>query len=124
MIFSLNRGDTVALLEGGAPASVVDEHVYPPGRLDRSRHDVCHLVGIANVGGNEDRLPALELDRALRFAAGADHHIRALLQEASGDHPPETLGAPRDDHGTSAHVKRIVRLDHAVTLSVSLSEAS
>ena len=73
-----------------------------PKRCERALDQAPHLAGIADVGLDEQRLPAVRLDRLDRRGARlgidvGDHHRRPLGGERVGAGAADALGAAGDD---------------------------
>ena len=66
--------------------------------LDRGCYHSGDLLGVTYIGGHERCAPVRDSRKLVRFVAAADHHIRAVFEEASRDPAANTARAARDDY--------------------------
>ena len=108
---------------GGADAGVVDEHVDAAERLHRGVDERLAVLGLGDVGGDGDRLPARLLDELLRLLQlldppGAERHVRARLGERLGERHAEPRRGPRHDRDLAVQLEP-VEYAHARTICCS-----
>lgn len=87
---------------GMGDAGVVDQDVEPTELGDRGPGEGVALLGVGDVGGDDEAASAGGLDRGadgveLLATACGDHHVRPGLREGAGEPCSEAAAGARDD---------------------------